>query len=70
MTEAANSILVTTSLGMGYMSTNDAPPTLVITGHDTIARRIQGTFNGDLYTTLAAEPKAISGSFDMNYPPE
>lgn len=70
MTEAANTILHTTSLGIAYMSTEGDPPVLHITAHDTVADRIQGTFTGNLYTTLSPGAKAISGSFDMDYQAE
>jgi hypothetical protein len=67
MSETANTLLHTTTLGLGYMSSDSDPATLTITEHDTTLRRIKGSFAGTLYSAIGAAPKNITGSFDMLY---
>jgi hypothetical protein len=67
MKEFTNSILFTTTLAAAYRSTDEAPASLVITAHDTGAKRIQGSFSGQLYSDLSGASKPVTGSFDMTY---
>ncbi len=66
MVETANAMIFTTSTSITYIAREIDPVTLVISEHDVVNRRIKGTFQGHVHTALL-EPKAIEGSFDVEY---
>lgn len=65
--EDSNTILFTTTLGAGYLSSNSDPGTVTITSHNTASRRIRGTFTANLYEGLGGTSKPITGQFDLQY---
>jgi hypothetical protein len=67
VSEDSNTILFTTSMAAGYLSSNNDPGTVTITSHNTATRRIQGSFSANLYEELGGTSKPITGQFDVQY---
>jgi hypothetical protein len=67
MGEMTNHALYTSSLAMGYETTDDNPGTLIITSHNEATNRIKGTFSATLRNPLGGDVSLTSGSFDLVY---
>lgn len=62
-----NHVLYTSSLGVGYESTNDNPGSLTILSNDTSANIINGSFNVTLRSPLSGNISVSNGTFKLFY---
>ncbi len=62
-----NHILYTSSLGVGYESTNDNPGSLTILSNDTANNIINGSFNVTLRSPVAGNVTVSNGTFKLFY---
>ena len=62
-----NHVLYTSSLGVGYESTNDNPGSLVIISNDTTANIINGSFNVTLRSPVSGNLSLSNGTFKLFY---
>lgn len=62
-----NHILYTSSLGVGYESTNDNPGNLTIISNDTANNIINGSFNVTLRSPVSGNISVSNGTFKLFY---
>lgn len=62
-----NHILYTSSLGVGYESTNDNPGSLTILSNDTSSNIINGSFNATLRSPVSGNISVANGTFKLFY---
>jgi hypothetical protein len=62
-----NHMLYTSTLGVGYESTNDNPGSLTIIGNDTANNIINGSFNATLRSPVSGNISVTNGTFKLFY---
>ncbi len=62
-----NHVLYTSSLGVGYESTNDNPGSLTIISNDTANNIINGSFNVTLRSPISGNISLSNGTFKLFY---
>lgn len=62
-----NHILYTSSLGVGYESTNDNPGNITIISNDTASNVINGSFNVTLRSPVSGNVSVSNGTFKLFY---